>query len=124
MEKTKEESLTNVSKQSVFNKIKVFFQKIFRKTEQMDNTNIEIKKAEEEKNAFKESIKNTEDSQTELLKLQKKFRAGEIKQGDLSQEQIDKLCELYDMQIQSLKLSIEIRKKRIEEYRKKNKKII
>jgi len=124
MEKTKEESLTNVSKQSVFNKIKVFFQKIFRRSEQTtDNTNIEIKKAEEEKNAFKESIKNTEDSQTELLKLQKKFRNGEIKEGELSQEQIDKLCELYDMQIQSLKLSIEIRKKRIEEYRKKNKKI-
>ena len=122
MEKTKEESLTNVRKQSIFNKIKKFFQKIFTKREQTENTDIEIKTAEEEKNAFKESIKNTEDTKTELLKLQERFKNGEIKEGELSQEQIDKLCELYDMQIESLKLSIEIRKKKIEEYRKKNRK--
>lgn len=120
MGKTKEESLTNINKQSLFDKVKMFFQKMFSKKEQASNIEVETKNTQEEKDNFKETIKNTEDSQTELLKLQKRFRNGEIKDGDLTQDQIDRLCELYDMQIQTIKQSIEIRRKRIEEYRKNN----
>jgi len=123
MKDTNEGSLTNVKKQGMFYKIKMFFQKLINKKEETNEDNVGIKKTEEEQNSFEEYVKKTEDSQTELLKLQKRFRDGEIKQGELTQEQIDKLCELYDMQIQSIKLSIEVRKKKIEEYRKNNKKV-
>ena len=126
MGKTKEESLTNVNKKNIFTKLKMFFKRIIGNKEQINNSNIETENeinANREERNFKESIKNIEDNQTELLQLQKKFRNGEIKKGDLSQEQIDRLCELYDSQIESLKNSIEMRRKRIEEYRNKNKKV-
>lgn len=117
MKKTKEESLTNVNKQGLMYKIKKFFQKIINNKNNEKNIN-EIKVAETGK--FKETIKNIKNDETELLELQKRFRNGQIKEGELSQEQIDKLCELYDMQIRNLKISIEMRKKRLEEYRRKN----
>lgn len=125
MRKTKEESLTPVNKQNLFTRIKMFFKRIVGKKEETEDLNLQIEKdviQNKEKTKFKESVKKIEDEQTELLKLQNKFRNGEIKKGDLSQEQIDKLCELYDKQIESLKKSIETRRKRIEEY-KKNKKV-
>ena len=53
-----------------------------------------------------------------LLKLQEEFRDGKITQGDLSDEDIDKLGKLYDDQIEKLKIQIEDCKKRIE-YKKK-----
>lgn len=117
MEKTKEESLTNVNKKGLMYKIKNFFQKISGNKNKEKNIN-EVQVVETAN--FKESIKNIKNDETELLELQKRFRNGQIKEGELSQEQIDKLCELYDMQIRNLKISIEMRKNRLAEYRRKN----
>ena len=64
-------------------------------------------------------IKNIEDEETLLLKLQKKFRSGEIKEEELTEEQVKSLCELYDKQIANLRKSNEIRKQKLLEYRKK-----
>ena len=65
------------------------------------------------------SIRNIEDEETKLLKLQKQYRSGEIKEEDLTEEQVNSLCLLYDNQIARLKKSNEIRKKKILDYRRK-----
>ena len=74
---------------------------------------------ETKKSAFIESIKNIEDEETKLLKLQKQYRSGEIKEEELTQEQVNSLCALYDKQIANLKKSNEIRKQKLLEYRRK-----
>ena len=60
-----------------------------------------------------------EDEETKLLNLQKQYRSGEIKEEDLTKEQVTSLCELYDKQIEKLRKSNEIRKRKLAEYRRK-----
>ena len=72
-----------------------------------------------EKNKFMEKIKNIEDEEILLLRLQNKFRGREIKEEELSNEQINSLCDLYDKQISNLKKSNEMRKQTILKYRRK-----
>ena len=72
-----------------------------------------------EKNKFMEKIKNIEDEEILLLRLQNKFRGREIKEEELSNEQINSLCALYDKQIANLKKSNEMRKQTILKYRRK-----
>ena len=55
----------------------------------------------------------------ELMKLQKKYRKGLIKEEDLSSEQIKKLKELYKKQIAIVDEAIENNKKEILKYKKK-----
>lgn len=122
-ENTDEKSLVRINENSIFYKIKQFFKSLFYKRESINNTIVETNKVilpnENKKNKFMEEIKNIEDEETLLLKLQKKFRSGEIKEEELSNEQINLLCALYDRQIANLKKSNEIRKQRLLEYRRK-----
>lgn len=124
-ENTKEKSLVQVNKNSLFYKIKSFFKNLFHKNEKIDN-NVIIEKntcsnveSEIKQSDFMERIKNIENEETKLLKLQKKYRRGEIKEEDLTEEQITSLCTLYDSQIARLKKSNAIRKQKILNYRKK-----
>ena len=95
-----DKSLSTINENDVFSKIKNFFKRIFG-TEKQDTSimqeNIEVKK---EKNSFEESIRVVENEETKLLKLQKLYRSGKIKEKDLTQEQVVSLCELYDKQIE------------------------
>jgi len=68
---------------------------------------------------FIERLKNIETEETKLLKLQKRYRSGEINENDLSNEQINSLNKLYDKQIANLKKSNEIRKEKLLQYRMK-----
>ena len=110
--------------QCIFYKIKSFFKNLFNRNN--NTTNYAIVKeteslvaSENKKNSFMESIKNIEDEETKLLKLQKQYRSGEIKEEELSEEQINSLCKLYDKQIANLKKSNDIRKQKLLEYRRK-----
>lgn len=58
-------------------------------------------------------------SKNELLELQKKYRNGEIKEENMSKEEIQQLKELYKQQIKILEESIEEDKNKILEIRKK-----
>lgn len=69
--------------------------------------------------SFIESIRNIENEETKLLKLQQQYRRGEIKEETLTKEQVNALCSLYDKQIANLRKSNEIRKKNLLEYKKK-----
>ena len=123
-ENTQEKSLVQVNEKSIFYKIKSFFRNLFSKNIKIEenivsdeNTNNNTK-IEEKKSKFLESIKNIENEETILLKLQKQYRNGEIKEEDLTEEQKKSLNDLYDKQIANLKKSNEFRKNKILQYRK------
>lgn len=121
---TQEKSLIELEGKGIIYKIKLFFRNLFYKKNPLDNNNSNIHRTDNEitknkKIEFKEYISKIEDDETVLLKLQKQYRSGQIKEEDLSSEQIDSLCKLYDRQIEELKKSNELRKKKILEYRKK-----
>lgn len=124
-ENTQEKSLIAVNKNSILYKIKCFFKNLFHKSSNdennmlVDESNISNAESDNKKSAFMESIKKIEDDETKLLKLQKMYRSGEITEEDMTEEQIDSLCTLYDKQIAKLRKSNEIRKNRLLEYRKK-----
>ena len=119
MDKADEKHLINVNKKGIFNKIKIFLMKLFRKSKKdLKGDSSKIDK-NTKKESFVNSIKIEESEEKELLRLQEQYRKGKIKEEDLSKEQIDKLCDLYDKQIENLQKEINIRKQEILEYVKK-----
>lgn len=122
-ENTDEKSLVRINENSIFYKIKQFFKGLFYKKEPINNTIVEANKVilpnENKKNKFMEEIKNIEDEETLLLKLQKQYRSGQIKEEELTEEQVNSLCSLYDKQIANLRKSNENRKQKLLEYRRK-----
>ena len=61
------------------------------------NRKLKVLIADDEKNMVDEIISNLdiENEETKLLKLQKQYRSGEIKEEELTQEQVNSLCALY-----------------------------
>lgn len=124
-ENTQEKSLIQVNENSIFYKIKSFFKNLFKKNNNtIDNYSVieekdRSEKISNKKDSFLENIKNIENEETKLLKIQKQYRSGEIKEEELTEEQVKTLCELYDKQIANLRKSNEIRKQKLLEYRKK-----
>ena len=120
---TQEKNLIEKNENNIFGKIKNFFRKIFcKKEDSTKNTTEEIIDNGPEKNEeFKEYIKRTEDEETKVLELQRRYRRGEIADDDLTQEQINSLCMLYDKQIEDLKRTIEAKEQQISKYKKINK---
>lgn len=122
---SQEKRLITVNENSIFYKIKTFFKNLFNPRKKVENVlrveeavNI---KSENQNNidSFIESIRNIENEETKLLKLQQQYRRGEIKEETLTKEQVNALCSLYDKQIANLRKSNEIRKKNLLEYKKK-----
>lgn len=71
-------------------------------------------------NNFKQSIKVEEDKERlRLLKLQDDFSKGYILEEEISEEDVEKLHQLYDEQIEELNKSTENYKRKIMEIRKK-----
>ena len=119
---TQEKSLVKVNENSIFYKIKFFFRNLFHKDTKFENGIVEEPKNISQKNGkidFIENIRNIENEETRLLKLQKQYRNGEIKEYDMTEEQISSLTALYDKQIANLKKSNELRKQKLLEYRRK-----
>lgn len=116
-ENTQEKSLVKVNNKGIFYKIKDLIKSIFTKNYNI-KTDVEVKE-NNSKNDFIQSLKNIENDETMLLKLQKKYRGGEIKEDELTEEQVKCLCNLYDRQIARLKKSNELRKQKLKEYRRR-----
>ena len=115
-----EKSLVVINEGSIFYRIKRFFRNLFNgKNEiiqpQVSNINNEVQDNEKETfvESLKNSLKNIEDEETKLLKLQKQYEKGEIATDELSNEQILSLKELYKKQIGNLERSNENRKRKI-----------
>lgn len=112
VENTQEKNLIEKKEKSIFGKIKNFFKNLFGQKAE-DSKKEDVISKEEVTNVFKESIKTEEDEEAKLLSLQKKYRRGEIAEGDLSEEQIEALCDLYDRQIETIKKAIEEKEQQI-----------
>lgn len=119
---TQEKNLIERNETNIFGKIKNFFRKIFgKKQEIVEDKKVEISEDEMEKSdIFKDYIRKIDNEETDLLDLQRRYRRGEIADNDLTQEQIDSLCLLYDKQIVELKRSIEAKENQLSKYKKKN----
>lgn len=115
---TQEKNLIEKNENNVIEKIKSFFRNIFKKKEQrtVDNTDENVVK--EKNNNFKEYVKKIDNAELEIYELQRKYRRGEIADGDLSQEQINLLCSIYDRQIADLKRTIRAKEIQVEKYKK------
>ncbi len=117
---TQEKNLIERNENNIFGKIKSFFRKIFSKKEENTENEIDesiLEEAEKSYN-FREYIKRTEDEETVLFELQRRYRRGEIADGDLTQEQINSLCMLYDKQIEDLKKAIANKEQQVAKYKK------
>ena len=118
---TQDKMLIVQNQQSIFYKIKMFFIRSFsfkEKNIEANNANYQeniMKIQNDKKEAFLEYVKNIENEETKLLKLQKKYHMGEIKEEELTEEQKKMLCDLYDKQNEALRKSNEVRRKRIAE---------
>lgn len=117
-ENTQEKDLIEKNENGILGKIKNFFKNLFGKKE---TSNEETAYKKEENESFKEYLKTTENEETKLLELQQKYHNGEILEEELTDEQIDKLCALYDEQIEEIRKSIKVKEKKLEEYQKRNK---
>lgn len=119
-ENTQEKNLVEKNNKNVFSRIKNFFKNLFGKKDNKQVVEIEENSTNtKENNEFKEYIKMTEDEETKLLDLQARYRRGEIGQNDLTEDQIDALCDLYDKQIEDLRKSIQIKEEKIAEHKKR-----
>lgn len=125
-EDTQEKSLISVNQNGIISKLKNFFRNLFKKNKTTqndivveDSTNNSIN-GEKNKNTFMESLKNVENEDTKLIKLQKQYRDGDIKEEEMSEQQVSALIDLYDKQISNLRKSNELRKQKIIKYRNCN----
>ena len=123
-ENTDEKSLVKINENSIFYKVKLFFKRLFHKDTFSENIdvveqNIVVNSVEDKKSKFMENIRIVEDESTILLKLQNRYRNGELKEEELTDEQLDSLCELYDKQIADLKKSNAVKKQKLLERRRK-----
>jgi len=120
---TKNNSLIEVSNNSIFFRIKNFFMNLFRKNKvvEMQQENIIMEKPQEvyiqPKRSLMEDIKGISSEEMTLLELQRKYKSGEITEEEMTPEQVQALCDLYDQQNDKLRRSNEYRKQKIMEYR-------
>lgn len=76
----------------------------------------------EKKDDFIKYVKDIENEDIKILKLQEQYRNGSMKEEEMTKEQITKLCDLYDKQIAELEKSNNYRKQKLLEYRRKMRK--
>ena len=109
------ETLLIINSNSIWDKMKMFFKKLFFKNEKITKKDrvkeTEIPNTNDNTNSFLKDIKIKENK--ELLYLQNQFKMGKIKEKDLSIEERIGLEKLYKQQIYDLKKSIENYKNKI-----------
>ena len=101
-------------KESFLSKIKNFFRNLFAKKE-VKQDNIESKTTHNiVKNKFKENVEIKQDEETmKIINLQKEYKAGNIKEEDMTDDEHKKLIELYKKQNEELIEKINTKKYKI-----------
>ena len=120
---TQEKNLIERNEVNIFGKIKNFFKTLFGKKdiEVNDIVDENIEMEMEKSDTFRSSIKNIENDADNIFELQRRYHSGEISVEELTDEQIDVLCDLYDEQIADLRKRIASINQMIDNY-KNNKK--
>ena len=118
---TQEKNLIEKNEDNIFGKIKSFFINLFgKKNVEVNNTvNEEIEMEMEKSEVFRSNIRNIEIDENNIFELQRRYRKGEIADSELTQEQINALCQLYDSQIADLKRNISAKEQQLAKYKKK-----
>ena len=117
---TQEKNLIERKENNVFEKIKNFFRNLFGKKEEVNNIVDEDLEMEMEKSIdFRESLKNFEVDNNNIYELKRRYHNDEISEDDLTQEQINQLCQLYDSQIADLKKTIAAKEQMLANYKKR-----
>lgn len=97
--------------ETMFSKIKKFFKRfLFRKKEK--NIVNEIK---HNNNFLEKIIINESTEEKRLRQLKKLYDVGDVKERDITNEDIDKLIEMYDKEIEELREDTEKRKNNIKQ---------
>lgn len=103
-------------KEGFFDKIKNFFFRLFKKSS--DNIEKEPEILTQQSNVEKDIFKNNilikqDEEELKLLELQKAYKSGKILEENISQEDKEKLIDLYKKQNLELKETITNEKKEI-----------
>lgn len=103
-------------KENIFTKISNFFKKLFFRNKNTIKEEIaEIPVHNNEKNKFLEDIVIKEDEEVKRLKaLKLQYDNGEIDEDDISEEDIDKIVEMYEKETEELNEDTKRRKANIE----------
>lgn len=107
---------------SVLGKIKVFFTKLFGKSQKyelLESGKFERKTVNNE-NKRENFMKQLKENINWVKELQIKFEKGEILEEDMTEEQKNALNKLYDEEINKIKARTEMKKKKLQELRKKS----
>ena len=100
-------------KENFITKIKKIFKKLFGIKENIQE-DTEKKINNIKKNNFKENIEiKRDEEELNIIKLQKEYKAGNIREEDMTDEEHKKLIDLYEKQNKELKEKIETKKQRI-----------
>ena len=105
MENKNEKSLRTVSN-SWFSKIKDFLKKLFLKSknvEYLSNADDNISNSNLKNNWRNDFLDDNSRKMNEITKIQSLYRKGKLKEEKLSEVEKEKLCLLYDNQIEKLK---------------------
>lgn len=118
---TQEKNLVERNEDNIFEKIKSFFKNLFGKKEIEINNVVDddIEMEMEKSESFRSNMRNIYIDENNIFELQRRYQKGEIADNDLTQEQINALCQLYDSQIADLKRSISAKEKQLAKYKKK-----
>ena len=105
-------------KENIFTKISNFFKKIFLKNKNVDQEenidNSSNNKQDEEKESFLKNIIVIQDEeQKRIQEIKAKYDNEEIDEDDISDEDMDKLIEMYEKETEELNRNTEIRKNHI-----------
>ncbi len=119
MKNTQEKSLISQKNIGISARIINFFKNMLKKEDKIEVQVEPNKDWSENKEKFMKSIQNTENEETRLLELQRKYMNGNIQENELTDEQVEKLSKLFDKQIERLKKSNESRKQKLIKYREK-----
>lgn len=105
----KEKSLTNQNKFNIFQKIRMFLNKIFYKNTEIKNETISYN---DDKNILDELKR-----QNKFIQLQEKYEKGNIKEEELSEDEKEELLNLYKKQIKNLEQNVNKYQKELENYK-------
>lgn len=113
------ENLPVQKKESVFTKIKNWLSRFFKKEKSEEDETLKIVNdnntdtEESQKNSFIESIKI--ENKDKILDLKIKLKCGQIQISELTDEELDEMIKLYEIEIEE-------KQKKLEMYQAKNKK--
>lgn len=103
-------------KENIFTKISNFFKQLFfrKKKDTLKNNNeIPIYNNQCKDNFIENIIIKENEEEKRLKSLQLQYDNGEIDEDDISEEDMDKLIEMYEKETEKLNADTEIRKKHI-----------